>query len=293
VRYADDFITSGSSKEMLEEEVKPVVVAFLKERGLELSEHKSHIVSLNEGFDFLGFTIRKYAGKLLTKPSHTSITSIRRKIHDMISTNLSVSATRLLVLLNPVIRGWANHFKHGVSKKVFDALSHYTWQRLWNWARRKHPSKNARWVRRKYFTQVAGNHWVFTDGKGKTIFNPSKVPIRRHVKIRAGCNPYDREWEEYVEQRWRQLARNVMTRKVVTLWMRQEGKCPWCKGALDLDNLHIHHIVFICNGGDNTLMNLQLVHDVCHRQIHAHSNDKTEAGGFAEEAAYEGLSGVR
>ena len=166
IRYADDFIITGISQEVLEEKVKPLVVAFLKERGLELSENKSHLIQLDEGFDFLGFSIRKNNGKLLIKPSTTSIKNIRRKLHDIVSTNTSVSATRLIVLLNPVIRGWANHFKHVVSKKVFDALNHYIGQRLWKWARRRHPKKNASWVRHKYFTQVAGNHWVFTDGKG-------------------------------------------------------------------------------------------------------------------------------
>jgi RNA-directed DNA polymerase len=289
IRYADDFIITGISQEVLEEKVKPLVVAFLKERGLELSENKSHIIHINDGFDFLGFSIRKYAGKLLIKPSKTSIKNIRRKIHDIIRKNTSVSATRLIVLLNPVIRGWANHFKHVVSKNVFDALSHYVWQRLWKWARRRHPKKNAPWVRRKYFTRVAGNHWVFTDGTGKTIFNPAKVPITRHVKIREGCNPYDKDWEEYVEQRRSRLARNTMTRKAVTLWTRQKGKCPWCKGALgdDLDTLQIHHKVFTCHGGKDTLDNLVLIHDVCHRQVHAQSNDEAETGGFVEEPLME------
>jgi RNA-directed DNA polymerase len=134
-------------------------------------------------------------------------------------------------------------------------------------------------VKKRYFTRVAGNHWVFTDGKGKTIFNPAKVPIQRHVKIRELCNPYDKDWEEYVEQRVQRLAKETMSRKAVSLWMRQKGVCPWCKSGLDLENQHIHHIVFKCHGGGDRLDNLMLLHDVCHRQLHAQSKDETEAGG--------------
>lgn len=282
IRYADDFIITGMTQDALEEEVKPLVIEFLKERGLELSESKSRIIHINDGFDFLGFNIRKYDGKLLIKPSQTSIKNIMRKIHDIISKNTSVSATRLIVLLNPVIRGWTNYFKHGVSKKVFDVLQDYIWKRLWIWACRRHPKKKGTWVKKKYFTQVAGNNWVFTDGKGKTIFNPAKVPIKRHTKIREGCNPYDRDWEEYVELRWKRLADWRLTRKTFTLWKRQDGKCPWCKGELETENLHIHHKVYRCHGGDDTLDNLMFMHDVCHRQLHTQSKDEAETGGLVE-----------
>jgi RNA-directed DNA polymerase len=282
IRYADDFIITGISQQVLEQEVKPLVIEFLRERGLELCERKSHIHNINAGFDFLGFNIRKYNGKLLIKPSKTSIKNIKCKIHEIISKHKSVSATKLIVLLNPVIRGWANYFKHVVSKKVFDGLQDYIWKRLWGWAKRRHPNKSGRWVKNRYFTRVAGNHWVCTDGKDKTIFNPSKVSIIRHVKIRKDCNPYDRDCEEYVEQRVQRLMRETMSRKAVRLWMRQKGICPWCKSGLELENQHIHHIVYKCHGGGDRLDNLMFMHDVCHRQLHAQSKDETEADGLAE-----------
>jgi RNA-directed DNA polymerase len=283
IRYADDFIITGISQEVLEQEVKPLVVRFLAERGWELSERKSRIIyRIDEGFDFLGFNIRKYKGKLLTKPSKTSITKIKRKIDDIIKANLSVSATRLIVLLNPVIRGWTNHFKHVVSKRIFNELQDYIRKRLWHWARRRHPKKSGRWVKNKYFTTVGGNHWVFSDRQGKTICNPAKVPIIRHVKIQQGCNPYDRDWEEYVEQRVQRLAKETMSRKAISLWMRQKGICPGCKGDLDGECQHIHHRVYRCHGGKDTLDNLWLMHDVCHRQLHAHFNETTDAGDLVE-----------
>jgi RNA-directed DNA polymerase len=257
----------------------------LKERGLELSEKKSRIIyRIDEGFDFLGFNIRKYNEKLLTKPSKTSMKNIKRTIDDIIKANPSVSATRVIVLLNPVIRGWANYFKHVVSKKSFNELQDYIWKRLWHWARRRHPKKPGRWVQEKYFTTVGGNHWVFTDRQGTTIFNPAKVPIIRHVKIRQDCNPYDWDWEEYVEQRVQRLAKETISRKAVSLWMRQKGVCPWCKGDLDVEHHHIHHIVYKCHGGKDRLDNLWLMHDVCHRQLHARSNDKTDAGDLVEKS---------
>ena len=73
VKYADDFIITGASKEVLEEKVKPAVETFLWERGMELSVEKTHITHINDGFDFLGFNVRKYAGKLLIKPAKASV----------------------------------------------------------------------------------------------------------------------------------------------------------------------------------------------------------------------------
>ena len=125
---------------------------------------------------------------------------------------------------------------------------------------------------------------MFTDRKDKTIFNPAKVPIIRHVKIRKDCNPYDRDWEEYVERRVQRLAKETMSRRAISLWMRQNGVCPWCKSELNVECQHIHHIVYRCHGGRDNLDNLWLMHDVCHRQLHAHSEKKTEVGDLVDRS---------
>ncbi|OUL90097.1 group II intron maturase-specific domain-containing protein, partial [Paraburkholderia hospita] len=109
VRYADDFVITGDSKEMLESEVKPWVEAFLAVRGLRLSEEKTRITHIDDGFDFLGWNFRKYSGKLLIKPSKKNAQAFYRKVSETISGNKTVRQEDLIRLLNPMLRGWAQY----------------------------------------------------------------------------------------------------------------------------------------------------------------------------------------
>jgi RNA-directed DNA polymerase len=151
VRYADDFIITGNSKEWLEQEVKPTVVEFLAERGLVLSPEKTRITHIGEGFDFLGWNIRKYNGKLLMKPSKANVKAHLDKIREVIKANKSAKQANLIRLLNPVLRGWANYHSHVVAKQTFARVDAHVWSMLWRWAVRRHPNKGARWVKEKYF----------------------------------------------------------------------------------------------------------------------------------------------
>jgi len=162
VRYADDFVVTGSSKELLETEVKPLVEEFLRERGLELSQEKTQVTHIADGFDFLGQNVRKYHGKLLIKPSCKNVATFLAKVREVIKVGKQPTAGMLIVALNPIIRGWANYHRHVVSKQTFKRVDHAIFQALWRWARRRHPSKGARWVRSKYFRTVGNQHWVFS-----------------------------------------------------------------------------------------------------------------------------------
>ena len=108
VRYADDFIVTGESREILENGALPIIREFLSERGLELSEEKTAIAPIEEGFDFLGSNIRWYKDKLLTKPSKKNYKAIVSKIRETIKKNPSMKQEDLIRKLNPVIRGWVN-----------------------------------------------------------------------------------------------------------------------------------------------------------------------------------------
>jgi len=112
VRFADDFIITGSSKELLEQEVKPVVEAFLRERGLELSAEKTLITQIADGFDFLGQNVRKYHGKLIIKPSKKNVKTFLEKIRKLVKDNQGATAGHLILQLNPLIRGWARYHQH-------------------------------------------------------------------------------------------------------------------------------------------------------------------------------------
>jgi RNA-directed DNA polymerase len=198
IRYADDFVITGNSKEILEQKVKPVVVAFLAKRGLMLSEEKTHITHIDNGVDFLGFNLRKYNGKLLIKPAKKSIKTFLDNIRSLIKSHPTIKTENLIRLLNPKLRGWANYFRHVVSKKVFSKLDDAIFKTLYRWVKRRHPNQNAKWCYEKYFKHPMPVTWWFhakshtADGSSVCVklFKISKVKIERHLKIRAAATPY-------------------------------------------------------------------------------------------------------
>jgi RNA-directed DNA polymerase len=192
VRYCDDFIITGRSKEVLEQEVKPVVEHFLAGRGLRLSPVKTVITHIAEGFDFLGQNVRKYDGKLLIKPSRRSVKALLERVRAVLKGNRQAPAGQVIGQLNPLLRGWANYHCHVVSKETFAKIDYAIFRALWRWATRRHPHKGRRWVRQRYFTAVRNNQWVFqglrTDRgtpREDHLVKLAATPIRRHVKVRG------------------------------------------------------------------------------------------------------------
>jgi RNA-directed DNA polymerase len=152
IRYADDFVITGRTKELLEGEIKPLVEQFLQERRLELSPTKTVVTHVEKGFDFLGQNVRKYPnGKLLIKPSKKNIKTFLDGVRGNIKAALGMSAVDLIDWLNPKIRGWSNYHRHVVSKRIFTRVDRSIFIRLWQWARRRHPEKSSGWLRQKYF----------------------------------------------------------------------------------------------------------------------------------------------
>ena len=280
VRYADDFVITGSSKELLEATIKPIVEQFMSERGLELSVEKTAITHIDDGFDFLGFNVRKYGGKLLIKPSKKSISHILTKTREVIKNNKALTPGKLIVQLNPILRGWANYHRHEVAKAVFARIDSGVFWAVWRWAKRRHPNKGRHWIRRKYFRSKDFRNWVFhgtVDGPGGKpkeveLFSLARVPITRHVKIRGEANPYDPEWETYFEERLGvQMEANLKgRRKLLRLWVEQNGICPVCKQKITkLTGWHNHHIVWRSYGGSDGAQNRVLLHPTCHTQVHS------------------------
>ena len=276
VRYADDFIITGSSKELLEKEVKPCVEAFLAERGLQLSQEKTKITHISEGFDFLGQNVRKYDGKLLIKPSAKNVKAFLDSVRETIRVNRSAKQETLINLLNPKIRGWANYHRHVVAKKTYSTVDHHIWQALWRWARRRHPNKLPEWVRQKYFRTLGHRHWVFAtqtrgyDGKPRmlALISASDTRIVRHVRVKSDANPFDPAWDPYFAQRTgaRMLERLQERGFPKRLWQQQHGKCPGCGQLIDEeDRWSIQPAVPFKTGGTRSLTNLKLLHSTCQR----------------------------
>ncbi len=277
VRFADDFIITGYARTFLESVVKPLVERFFRERDLELSAEKTIITHIKDGFDFLGQNIRKYDGKLLIKPSLKSIQMLKRKIRNIVKANMQTKAVNLIRLLNPVIRGWVQYHRHVVSKKVFSAIDHFIFKTLWQWARRRHHNKGARWIKEKYFRSHKRRNWIFfgKDNKDRDrevwLYTAARTPIRRHIKIRSQANPYDPAWETYFEKRLGiKMRSNLSNRwKLLYLWEKQNGICPVCSQKItDLTKWHHHHIVKRSDGGSDGVENRVLLHPNCHRQVH-------------------------
>lgn len=209
VRYADDFIVTGASKEGLEQEVLPVIKAFLAERGLELSKDKTQITHISTGFDFLGQNVRKYQNKLLIKPARKNLHTFLRNIRKSVSGLKQAKTEAVIDILNPKILGWANYHRHIVSKRTFAYVDNEIFQTLWRWAKRRHPNKGAKWVRRKYFRRVGKRNWIFAaevkDETGtvclKTLRYAADLKIRRHRKIRREAHPFDTQFSLYFQQR--------------------------------------------------------------------------------------------
>ncbi len=276
VRYADDFIITGNSKQWLQQEVKPAVAEFLAGRGLLLSPEKTKITHIAEGFDFLGWNIRKYNGKFLMKPSKTNVKAHLDQIREIIKANKTAKQANLIGLLNPVLRGWANYHSHVVAKKTFARVDTGVWSMLWRWAARRHPNKGLRWIKEKYFKTRGDRNWVFAatekqeDGTSREVilFSESDTPIQRHVKIQADANPHDPKWIQYFESRWgkKNLHSTRGRRKFYRVWRRQEGLCPHCQQPITKSTYwSVRHIVKKTAGGSDAVGNLQMHHLNCRR----------------------------
>jgi RNA-directed DNA polymerase len=132
--YADDFIITAASKEVLETQVKPCVENFLRERGLELSVEKTKIVHIQEGFNFLGFNIRKYGDKLIIKPAKESVKRFLTNIREVIKKSRATKTENLIQQMNPKIRSWTNYYRNVVSKETFTSVDAQIFKALWKWA---------------------------------------------------------------------------------------------------------------------------------------------------------------
>ncbi|SFH15198.1 group II intron reverse transcriptase/maturase [Enterocloster clostridioformis] len=275
VRYADDFIITGESPEFLRDKVLPIVKEFLTERGLQLSEEKTVITHIEDGFDFLGKNIRKYNGKLLIKPSKTSVKSFLEKVRSIIKGNKSTKQETLIRKLNPVIRGWVNNQRYVVSSKVFSRVDYEIYKCLWQWAKRRHKKKSHKWIAQKYWHHIGSRQWTFSvpyenqSTEGEPLYckleYATDTKIIRFKKIVAEANPFDEYWTDYFEEReGEKLLNSTKGReKLLTIWRRQHRRCPVCG---DLITSETGFKVYAPAGKNSQKI---MVHKECHKEIHS------------------------
>ena len=278
IRYADDFVVTGNSQELLHNEIRPWIEAFLAQRGLRLSLEKTKVVHIDRGFDFLGWNFRKYKGKLLIKPSKKNVQAFYRKVREIVRKNISMKQANLIAKLNSVLRGWAQYHRPVVAKEAFSRMDSLIYWRLARWARRRHPNKPLSWCIGRYWqrtkdrSEFAANVKVAESSCTIKLLKLADTKIVRHVKIKKEYNPFDPQWEKYGEELRTKRMANSMSYKYETsmLFISQNGRCALCAKPLDYQGKwHDHHIVRRVDGGSDAMSNRVLLHPVCHTQLHA------------------------
>jgi RNA-directed DNA polymerase len=234
VRYADDLVVLCHSRQDAFE-VKARLARWLAPRGLTFNEDKTRVVSLDEGFDFLGFNVRRYGSKSLIKPSKAAQRRIRERLRDELRSLRGTNAQAVIKRLNPIIRGWAAYYRTQVSSKVFSALDAYLWRLAYKWASYSHQNKPKSWVVHRYFdsfNKSRQDRWVFGDRQsGAYMHKFSWTKIRRHQIVMGTASPDDPALVEYWASRRRKatLPINKTTRRLIEA---QDGRCTICGGTL-------------------------------------------------------------
>jgi RNA-directed DNA polymerase len=275
VRWADDFIVTANSRQVLEEVILPRIEAFLTDRGVRLSTEKTVITPLARGFNFLGQTLRKHErpnnklAKLRITPSRASLQALTDKVRTLCKQARGATPEQLIDTLTPVLRGWANYHRYSLCGETFAKLDNFVWQRVYRWAKRRHSDKTGRWITDRYFRHRKGEPWRLTDpATGKQLLRVQEaVKPQRYLKVKGEANPFDPAWEAYFQRRDRELALRASSAVRATILRQQHGLCPGCRQVIQVEEeVELHHRDG--NHQNNQRGNLVLLHPTCHRQDH-------------------------
>jgi len=223
IRYADDFIVTGKSQRLLQQQILPAIQMFLAERGLTLSAEKTAITHIQDGFTFLSQTFIKHGNVLHISPSKDSTLSVIHKLGSSIRKHVGSPMAALAKNLNAILRGWGNYHRHVCASDAFYKVDRYVHEQLWRMLHKRHPTKSKHWCKDRYW-QGVGKQQNFT-AVGKTARGKKCYPlvrlgwlgVRRHIKIRADANPYLPEYASYF---WRR--RNMKETKLFSAFSARE-----------------------------------------------------------------------
>jgi RNA-directed DNA polymerase len=231
IRYADDLLALCHSKEQAQQ-VKADLAQWLAPKGLVFNEDKTRIVHLDQGFCFLGFTVRRQSGKLLIKPSKAAIRRHRERLRAELRSLRGANAVMVLQRLAPIVRGWATYYRTVVSSKAFAKLDSYMWQLTYKWAKHTHPKKSKHWISNRYFgryNKSRQDRWVFGDRhSGAYLVKHAWTLIVRHQMVKGASSPDDSALAEYWADRRRRAAPPPLDDLSLRLLKKQQGLCPSC-----------------------------------------------------------------
>jgi RNA-directed DNA polymerase len=234
IRYADDLVALCHTREQTEQ-VKAQLAQWLAPRGLTFNQDKTRVVSLEEGFDFLGFNVRRYRGKLLIKPSPAALRRIRERLTTEMKALRGANAEAVIQRLNPIIRGWSCYYRGMVSSRAFAALDTHVWRLTHKWAKYSHPNKPKDWVIARYFgtfNRSRRDRWVFGDrDSGAYLLKFAWTKIVRHQMVKGRASPDDPALADYWAHRRRKRT-PPLDHTSLRLLMAQHGRCPRCGDLL-------------------------------------------------------------
>jgi RNA-directed DNA polymerase len=282
IRYADDLVVTSPDQGRLEAAI-PVIQEWLAERGLELNTEKTRIVHIDDGFNFLGFHLRRYKGTLLIKPQKEKVLAKLAEIRAWLRMHIHTKQEEVIAHLNQTLRGWSLYYRHVASSKVYAYVDHRLFRMLWTWARRRHPHKPAKWIKAKYFPAIGTRKWVFAvktkDRRGQPItrsLTDVRLSIKRHVLVAGRNSPLDPALREYWHKRarWRAELKYDANAVKRILAARQNWRCPVCHASLlNEEPLDLHHVQAVARDGTDELRNLELRHEACHYNAHELARD--------------------
>lgn len=282
VRYADDFVVTHVYKEVLEELI-PQISIWLSKVGLEISEEKSSIRNVTQGFLFLGFQfiqIKKGENyKISITPSRSNQDRFLKKIREILKNNRSASSYLLITKLRPVVIGWANYYRYCECSSTFSKMTHLLYQKLRAWVFRRDRKQGRTNIKEKYFP--SGKTYMFDDvphrdnwilngtyKDKKSVFRENYLPhmswihSKKHVKIVGSKSPFD---GDHIYWSKRNSKYGVFSARQQNLLVRQFHKCTICRRTFDtFDQLEVDHVIPKHKGGKDVYSNLQILHRECH-----------------------------
>lgn len=284
IRYADDFVILCKSKQVAKQIKKEISTFLLEEIGLTLSKEKTKITHIRDGFNFLGFSFRKYKKnktsvrddlKLLVRPEKEKVINFLQNCKETIDRHKASTQEGLIRSLNPLIRGWGNYYRHVNSKMIFGKVDYAIYKKLQRWSERRHNNKGKRWVIDRYFVSVSGKRYKRFEFEDIALQSLSELKVTPKRKVKRGKRVYNKEDVGYWKEREEELAiGSIMNGKRLSLHKKQRGKCPVCSEIISHDdvinsNVDLHHRKPLSKGGNESYSNLQLLHKECHRYIHS------------------------
>jgi RNA-directed DNA polymerase len=234
---------------------------------------------VQEGVNFLGFHLRQFKGSCYTLPQKEKVHAFLAGIRAWLHANVSATPAAVISTLNPLLRGWGNYYKHGVSTRMFGDVDHHVWKMLWRWARTRHPHKGKYGIAQTYFMPTHAARWTFhtttTTRQGRkkprTLVRLMDIPIERHTKVAGTASPDAPTLDTYWAKRQTQYGKTYwgQASKLRVVAEKQHWRCPVCRTHLfNGEELHTHHKRPVAHGGTDHVENLVHLHQACHQQVH-------------------------